>query len=247
MLKLEKELDKYKNKSLNKQIESDKNKINDIPENNNLQNQLTDIENKYNEEKAKNQKLETELEQKKKEINDLKAQMTQYKYKQSNNNLITSNNRNVRFLNDSSNPSLDIEKYNKNLELLNNARKEISQLKSKIQKLENDKKIKESLFRCKSIGDGDNDEEEFDMAQIEEGIKKRNRSEDLSIDFPGNNETKKKFEELEERFNNLKEQVVPMLKSNGNINLTKNKATQLCDLLGTSVNTTNNIIEKYNK
>ena len=38
-----------------------------------------------------------------------------------------------------------------------------------------------------------------------------------------------------------------MLKSNGNINLTKNKATQLCDLLGTSVNTTNNIIEKYNK
>ena len=250
MLKLEKELDKYKNQSMNKQIDSNGKKENSGDDNIiNLQNNLTELENKYNEEKEKNKKLEIELEQKKKEISDLKVQITQLKYtfKQSNNNIITSNMGNIRFLNDSSNPSLDIEKYNKNLELLNNARKEITQLKSKIQKLENDKKNGESIFKCKSIGDDDNDEEEFDMAQIEEGIKKRNRSQDLTIDLPGNNETKKKYEELEERFNNLKEQVIPLLKSSGNINVTKNKATQLCELLGTSVNTTNNIMEKYNK
>ena len=85
------------------------------------------------------------------------------------------------------------------------------------------------------------------MIQIEEGVKKRNRSEDLDIDFVGNSETKKKYQELEERFNSLKEQVIPMLKSNANTNMTKNKASKLCNLLGTSVNTTNNIVEKYNK
>ena len=130
-----------------------------------------------------------------------------------------------------------------------NAKKEINELKKQIEKYENEKKQKQSLFRCKSIGDDDSIEEEFDMIQIEEGVKKRNRSEDLDIDFVGNSETKKKYQELEERFNSLKEQVIPMLKSNANTNtnMTKNKASKLCNLLGTSVNTTNNIIEKYNK
>ena len=83
------------------------------------------------------------------------------------------------------------------------------------------------------------------MVQLEEGMKKKNRSEDLNIDFP--NETRQKYQELEERFNNLKEQVVPILKSNANKNITKNNVTKICNLLGTSVNTTNNILEKYNK
>ena len=113
--------------------------------------------------------------------------------------------------------------------------------------MENDKKLKRSLFRCRTLDDDSNDEEEFDMAQLEEGIKKRNRSEDINIDFPVNDETKKKYEELEERFNNLKEQVVPILKSNDKIDVTKNKVSKICNLLGTSVNTTNNILEKYNK
>ena len=267
MLKLEKQIDNYKNKNDNLQKELDKYKndnniSNPIKKNNinvneesnlsNLQKQFAALENKYNEEKSKNIKYEEQLEQKKKEISDLKGHITQQKYlnKQNNNsnNIITSNNKNIRYLNDSSNPSFDIEKYNKNLEKLINAQNEIEKLKSKIKELENNKKIKGSLFRCKSIDDdNENFEEEFDMMQIEEGIKKRNRSEDLNIDFPGNNETKKKYQELEERFNDLKEQVVPILKSNANINVTKNNASKICNLLGTSVNTTNNIMEKYNK
>ena len=41
--------------------------------------------------------------------------------------------------------------------------------------------------------------------------------------------------------------MVPILKSNANINVTKNKASKICNLLGISAYTTNNIMEKYNK
>ena len=262
MLKLEKEIDNYRNKNekLMKELDSYKkgttgNKenlntvegsanISSINEISNLKSQLTYLENKYNEEKDLNKKYEEEIEKYKKEISDLKAQIIQLKHINKTNT--NSTNKNIRYLNDSTN-SFDIEKYNKNLEELINARKEIASLKSQVQKLENDKKVKQSLFRCKTNEDDDNYEEEFDMAQIEEGLKKKNRSEDLNIDFPGFNENKQKYEELEERFNNLKEQVVPILKSNANKNITKNNVTKICNLLGTSTNTTNNILEKYNK
>ena len=262
MLKLEKEIDNYRNKNekLMKELDAYKkgttgNKenlntvegsanISSINEISNLKSQLTYLENKYNEEKDLNKKYEEEVEKYKKEISDLKAQIIQLKHINKTNT--NSTNKNIRYLNDSTN-SFDIEKYNKNLEELINARKEIASLKSQVQKLENDKKVKQSLFRCKTNEDDDNYEEEFDMAQIEEGLKKKNRSEDLNIDFPGFNENKQKYEELEERFNNLKEQVVPILKSNANKNITKNNVTKICNLLGTSTNTTNNILEKYNK
>ena len=243
-----KELDAYKkgttgNKENLNTVEGSAN-ISSINEISNLKSQLTYLENKYNEEKDLNKKYEEEVEKYKKEISDLKAQIIQLKHINKTNT--NSTNKNIRYLNDSTN-SFDIEKYNKNLEELINARKEIASLKSQVQKLENDKKVKQSLFRCKTNEDDDNYEEEFDMAQIEEGLKKKNRSEDLNIDFPGFNENKQKYEELEERFNNLKEQVVPILKSNANKNITKNNVTKICNLLGTSTNTTNNILEKYNK
>ena len=262
MLKLEKEIDKYRNKNekLMKELDTYKNggagnkenlniveedaNISSINEISNLKSQLTDLENKYNEEKDLNKKYEEEIEKYKKDISDLKAQIIQLKHINKTNT--NSTNKNIRYLNDSTN-SFDIEKYNKNLEELIKARKEITSLKNQIQKLENDKKVKQSFFRCKTNEDDDNYEEEFDMAQLEEGVKKKNRSEDLNIDFPGTNETKQKYEELEERFNNLKEQVVPILTLNVNKNITKNNVTKICNLLGTSVNTTNNILEKYNK
>ena len=47
--------------------------------------------------------------------------------------------------------------------------------------------------------------------------------------------------------NKLKEQVIPMLKENSKNNIIgdKNNIHKICDLLGTSVNTTNNIIQNY--
>ena len=161
--------------------------------------------------------------------------------------MTNSNNKDFKLISDSTISNFNMEKYNKTLEQLINAKKEITQLKNQIKKMENDQKLKKSLFRCRTLDDDSNDEEEFDIAQLEEGIKKRNRSEDINIDFSVNSETKKKYAELEERFNNLKEQVVPILKSNDKIDVTKNKVSKICNLLGTSVNTTNNILEKYNK
>jgi hypothetical protein len=270
MLKLEKEIDR-----LQKELEKNKNgqptqKSNTVEEvdmddknNNNDINKLKidyeELENKYNEEKEKNNIYEEQITEKIKENNDLKLELEKLRNEIGGNNNNNLNNlqsingsKNIRYLNTSLTDKNLTEKYNKNLEQLINAKNqikkleaEIANLKSQIKKMENKNKIKESLFRCKSIDD-ENDEEEFDMAQLEEGVKKKNRSEDLNIDFPGNNETKKKYEELEDRFNKLKEQVVPLLKSNANPNVTKNKVSKICNLLGTSTNTTNNILDKYN-
>ena len=266
MLKLEKELDtlqkeleKYKNKDGQSMLRSNMVEVVDMDENNNEINKLKsdyeELENKYNEEKEKNEIYEAQINEKIKENNDLKLELDQIRNEAggNNNNLQSINgSKNIRYLNTSLTDKSLTEKYNKNLEQLINAKNqikklevEVANLKNQIKKMENKNKIKESLFRCKSIDD-ENSEEEFDMAQLEEGVKKKNRSEDLNIDFPGNNETKKKYEELEERFNKLKEQVVPLLKSNANPNVTKNKVSKICNLLGTSTNTTNNILDKYN-
>ena len=39
------------------------------------------------------------------------------------------------------------------------------------------------------------------MVQLNEGVKRKNRSEDLEIDLPGYNESKKKDKEMKEKFN----------------------------------------------
>ena len=62
------------------------------------------------------------------------------------------------------------------------------------------------------------------------------------------NESQKKYKEMEDRFNKLKEQVIPILKENGINNnklVTKNNISKICNLLGTSINTTNNILQNY--
>ena len=258
--KLQKELEKYKNNKSHLTQNSNMVEVVDMDENindiNKLKSDYEELENKYNEEKEKNTIYEAQITEKIKENNDLKLELDQIRLGTEgnhNNNFQSINgSKNIRYLNNSLTDKSLTEKYNKNLEQLINAKNqikklevEVANLKNQIKKMENKNKIKESLFRCKSIDD-ENSEEEFDMAQLEEGVKKKNRSEDLNIDFPGNNETKKKYEELEERFNKLKEQVVPLLKSNANPNVTKNKVSKICNLLGTSTNTTNNILDKYN-
>ena len=258
--KLQKELEKYKNNKSHLTQNSNMIEVVDMDENindiNKLKSDYEELENKYNEEKEKNTIYEAQITEKIKENNDLKLELDQIRHESEgnhNNNFQSINgSKNIRYLNNSLTDKNMTEKYNKNLEQLINAKNqikklevEVANLKNQIKKMENKNKIKESLFRCKSIDD-ENSEEEFDMAQLEEGVKKKNRSEDLNIDFPGNNETKKKYEELEERFNKLKEQVVPLLKSNANPNVTKNKVSKICNLLGTSTNTTNNILDKYN-
>ena len=240
MLKLEKQLDKYKRNSQSYNLE--------------LEKKYDELESKY--EKDKQNYLN--------EVIDLKSQIMQLKKggnlnDQNHINNEGDNNKNhnkknkVKILVSSSNKNLE-EQYNAILEKYINANNEIQSLKKKIEKLEQELKQKtlmiqrESLFKIKSININDDYEEEIDMMQLKEGVRRKNRSEDFDIDYPGFNENQKKYQDLENRFNKLKEQVIPILKENGGNNnkiATKNNISNICKLLGTSVNTTNNILQNY--
>ena len=240
MLKLEKQLDKYKRNSQSYNLE--------------LEKKYDELESKY--EKDKQNYLN--------EVIDLKSQIMQLKEggnpnDQNHINNDGENNKNhnkknkVKILVSSSNKNLE-EQYNAILEKYINANNEIQSLKKKIEKLEQELKQKtlmiqrESLFKIKSININDDYEEEIDMMQLKEGVRRKNRSEDFDIDYPGFNENQKKYQDLENRFNKLKEQVIPILKENGGNNnkiATKNNISNICKLLGTSVNTTNNILQNY--
>jgi hypothetical protein len=254
MLKLEEQLDRYKNKMLKLEEQLDRYKRNPQSYNLELEKKYDELESKYQKDKQKY--LD--------EVIDLQSQIMQLKKSQNPNdknniNNDEANNKNnnkknkVKVLTSSSNRNLE-EQYNTILEKYINANTEIQNLKNKIEKLEKELKQKtmiiqkESLFKIKSINLNDDYEEEIDMIQLKEGVRRKNRSEDFDIDYPGFNENQKKYQELENRFNNLKEQVIPILKENGGNNnkiASKNNISNICNLLGTSVNTTNNILQNY--
>ena len=85
------------------------------------------------------------------------------------------------------------DKYDNSLEKIVSLKNEINELKKKIEKLEKEKNSiqKESLFHFKSLIDNSDYEEEIDIVKLKEGVRKKNRSEDLEIDFPGFNKRKK--------------------------------------------------------
>ena len=249
MLKLEKELDKLR-VGPQSHVRSATN-MNSIPPD--LEKKYFNLESEYKEEK---QKYTNEITELRNQIIQLNAQIAYNKNINNmnkdipsnnntniikNNNTINNKNKLGFALMSSSNDNLG-EQYNKVLEKYNQANKEIAKLKKKIEKLEQEKKMqKESLFKFKSVRGDEDYEEEINMIQLKEGVRRRNRSEDRKIDFPGFDENEKKYEELENKFNNLKEQLIPILKDNSGDN--KNNLSKICNLLGTSVNTTNNILQ----
>ena len=181
------------------------------------------------------------------EIINLKSKIESEK--QNNNDNHIKSKKGIHLINTSSNINLD-NKYSETLQKLVKANSEVQKLKKRIEQLEKEKNNlqKESLFKFKSLKDLDDDEEEIDMIQLKEGVKRKNRSEDLKIDFPGYNEYQKKYEEMKDKFNKLKEQIISLLKENLRNNdkiATKNNVTTVCELLCISVNTTNEILQNY--
>ena len=233
---------------LQKELENYKNNVNPQSYNMELENQNEELKLKFENEKKKH--LD--------EIIDLKSQIAQLKSNEGNpqNNInINKKHNDKQQIKGSTDININ-EQYQGSLVKLIKAKEEIKELKKKIEQLEKEKEKekeknniqKESLFHFKSIIDNSDYEEEIDMVQLNEGVKRKNRSEDLEIDFPGFNESKKKYKEMKEKFNALKEQVIPILKENGINNnkvVTKNNVSKICNLLGTSVNTTNNILQNY--
>ena len=179
-----------------------------------------------------------------KELNALKIQLDEANKKLSENNNDFSNNKTTNSINKSN--TKNKEKLNKAFdegmqkEIENNMvtklNKEISDLKNKnkelLFKLE-DKEI--DILNLGYKTDEQNMsgyEEEFDLRKMATGARDKNRSEDINIDYPGLQNYKEKLNELQFKFNNLKEQIKILLSKIKCTNIIKPTFVQICQLLG---------------
>ena len=119
---------------------------------------------------------------------------------------------------------------------LNDAKKEISILKKKNEELLNDldnKHLKNDYFNHISIEKPlSNYEEEFDLKKMAKGVQEKNRSQDINIDYPGTQQIKEKYRELDFYYNSLEDLVKKMLLSSTCTNKNKTYMNELCKIVG---------------
>ena len=129
---------------------------------------------------------------------------------------------------------------------LNEAKKEIESLKKKNEELFNDldcKKLKNDVFAHISAEKPlSNYEEEFDLKKMAKGVKDKNRSQDINIDYPGIQQIKERYRELDFYYNSLEELVKKMLLSSTCTNKNKSYIIELCKIVGFDDEITNKII-----
>ena len=129
---------------------------------------------------------------------------------------------------------------------LNEAKKEIESLKKKNEELFNDldcKKLKNDVFAHISAEKPlSNYEEEFDLKKMAKGVKEKNRSQDINIDYPGIQQIKERYRELDFYYNSLEELVKKMLLSSTCTNKNKSYIIDLCKIVGFDDEITNKII-----
>ena len=130
---------------------------------------------------------------------------------------------------------------------LNEAKKEISSLKKKNEELFNDldsKKLKhDDCFNHLSIDKPlSNYEEEFDLKKMAKGVKEKNRSQDINIDYPGIQQIKEKYRELDFYYNSLEDLVKKMLLCSTCTNKNKTYIIELCKIVGFDDDITNKIV-----
>ena len=132
------------------------------------------------------------------------------------------------------------------LNQLNEAKKEIESLKKKNEQLFNDldsQKLKNDCFNHISVEKPlSNYEEEFDLKKMAKGVKEKNRSQDINIDYPGIQQIKERYRELDFYYNSLEELVKKMLLSSTCTNKNKIYMIDLCKIVGFDDDITNKII-----
>ena len=186
---------------------------------NKLKKQYKDLENKYNE-------------------------LLKNETKNSNSNNINNNINNININN--------INNNNEELiKVINELKKENEQIKKKnlqlISQLE-EKEIKANCYDNKSENAYlSNYEEEFDLKKMAKGAKEKNRSQDINIDYPGIQNIKEKYRELNFYYNSL-ENLVKKLLTTIQVN-SKNKTyvSEICKIVGFDLETTNKILNNKNK
>ena len=179
-----------------------------------------------------------------KELNALKIQLDEANKKLSENNNDFSNNKTTNSINKSN--TKNKEKLNKAFdegmqkEIENNMvtklNKEISDLKNKNKELLF--KLEDKEINILNLGYKTDEqnmsgyEEEFDLRKMANGVRDKIRSEDINIDYPGLQNYKEKLNELQFKFNNLKEQIKILLSKIKCTNIIKPTFVQICQLLG---------------
>jgi hypothetical protein len=164
----------------------------------------------------KNKELEKKIHYQEEQIEGLKIVINKYaderilfneKKKSSNINI----NRNY-----SNDEEISIGYNDKDLkEKINKLKEENKKLEQEIKSLKEKENNKYAGSDYKSEGgmdrEGGDDEEEYTMKKMINEAKKKNQSDDIKIDYPGLNNLKQKYDELEERFRNLEEVVINLL------------------------------------
>ena len=138
------------------------------------------------------------------------------------------------------------QNYNNLLSKLNEANKEITNLKNKNKELQfqlEEKEVKSAFsgYRTEDMNIS-NYEEEFDLRKMANGARDKNRSEDINIDYPGIQGVKEKLKELEFKYHNLVEQVKILIGKVAVNQKIKPQVSQICQLLGYSPKTTGRIL-----
>ena len=121
------------------------------------------------------------------------------------------------------------------LEKLNDANKKICELETSNKDLQfklDEKIYKEEVqgFRTED-NNYSNYEEEFDLRKMISGAKKKNRSEDANIDYPGVQKLKDDYNEIKKKMNLLEEQVKILLFNINIINKIRPQVRQICQLM----------------
>ena len=137
------------------------------------------------------------------------------------------------------------------LEELNKAKKEINILKKKNEQLFNElesKKFEDKYHDNFSEGKiVSNYEEEFDLRKMAKGAIDKNRSQDINIDYPGAQQVKEKYRELDFYYNSLEELVKKLLLNCTCTNKNKLYISELCKIVGFEEDVTYKIVNNKSK
>ena len=149
-----------------------------------------------------------------------------------NKTFLKRNNTNIN--NKSFDDSKDIKMKNI-LEKLNDANKKICELETSNKDLQfklDEKIYKEEVQEFRTEDNNySNYEEEFDLRKMISGAKKKNRSEDANIDYPGVQKLKDDYNEIKKKMNLLEEQVKILLFNINIINKIRPQVRQICQLM----------------
>ena len=134
---------------------------------------------------------------------------------------------------------------------LNEAKKNINTLKKKNEELFTELERKKfTNDYCDNYSEGkvvSNYEEEFDLKKMAKGAKEKNRSQDINIDYPGAQQVKERYRELDFIYNSLEDLVKKLLLNCTCTNKNRTYVSELCKIVGFDEDVTYKIINNKSK